>query len=311
MKHTLIALAVAVGWAHGADTGTGSGETGSFQRDREAILGMVGKFRVEFNFRETVSLVDGYELQEAYHEEAMELVKLVEDRGDLIVLQHLLLVDDGLEVMVVKHWGQIWKYEDPEVLHYQGGREWEKRVLPAEEIKGKWTQLVTQTDDSPRYESWGTWEHVGNRSAWQSEVTHRPLPRREYKKRSDYDLLVAVNRHVLTPQGWVHEQDNRKWNIADRTFLAHEAGLNRYVRCDEDFSRAEEQWERTKGFWHDVRMAWAGVINGNDRIAYREEIDGTSLSRRMNRLAKQVTDGGELDEDAVETLLEQFTEPSE
>lgn len=284
-----------------------AGENTSFERDRGAILAMAGKFRVEFNFEETVALAEGYELRESYHADALELVKVVEDRGKLIVLQHILLADDGLEVRVVKHWGQIWKYENPVVIEYQGDRTWTKRVLEPAEVEGSWTQLVTQTDDSPRYESWGTWSHEGNRSAWQSHDTARPLPRREYRKRSDYDILRAVNRHVITPNGWVHEQYNRKWIKEENRFLCHETGLNRYTRCGEDFARAEAEWEAAEGLWHDVRMTWGRVIRENDVIAYREEVDGLSLVRSVNGLAKRVREGESVGPRAVENLITSFT----
>ena len=280
----------------------------SFEQDREAILAMVGKFKVNFNFKETVALQEGYELRKPYHEEALELVKLVEDRGKLIILQHILLADDGLDVYVVKHWGQIWKYEDDVVIDYQGGREWKRRDLDPAAVQGTWTQLVTQTDDSPRYESWGKWVHEGNRSAWESQLTARPLPRREYSKRSDYQILRAINRHVITPSGWVHEQENRKWVKGENIYLCHERGLNTYERCEADFTQAEEQWAKTEDFWHDVRKAWAGVIAENEVVRYADEVDGKSLGKSARALAKKLIKGEALEEDAAENLVLRFTE---
>lgn len=300
----LMAGVVAAGLVGSAEAGTNT----PFEQDRAAILAMAGKFKVEFNFEETVSLVKGYEPRTAYHEEALELVKVVEDRGKLIVLQHILLADDGLEVHVVKHWGQIWKYEDTVVLDYQGDRTWKKRTLDPATVAGTWTQFVTQTDDSPRYESWGRWSHEGNRSAWESQDTARPLPRREYTKRSDYGILRAINRHVITPEGWVHEQENRKWVPERNEFLCHETGLNRYTRCDDDFTLAETQWEATKDFWHDVRMEWAVRIRERDEVSYLKEVDGQSLTRQVNSLATQVQKGGVLDKNAVADLLDRFTQ---
>ena len=37
-----------------------------------------------------------------------------------------------------------------------------------------------------------------------------PLPRREYTKRNDYNVLKRINRHEIKDFGWVHEQDNLK-----------------------------------------------------------------------------------------------------
>jgi len=89
---------------------------GSFSRDRAAILGMAGKFEVEFNFTETVALAPDYELKKPYTSKAHELVKVVEDTDKSITLQHLLVVDGEFGPAVIKHWAQIWKYEDPNSL---------------------------------------------------------------------------------------------------------------------------------------------------------------------------------------------------
>ena len=67
-----------------------------------------------------------------------------------------------------------------------------------------------QVDDSPRYEALGEWEHYGSYSAWTSDRTARPLPRRETTVRSDYQILEGINRHTLTPTGWVQEEENLK-----------------------------------------------------------------------------------------------------
>jgi hypothetical protein len=67
-------------------------------------------------------------------------------------------------------------------------------------------------------------------AVWTSAETWRPLPRREYSKRDDYDVLIATNRHVIGPDGWRHEQQNRKWVIDEAHSLVEEEGLNVYRR---------------------------------------------------------------------------------
>ena len=284
-------------------------QPGSFHKDRKAILSMAGKFDVEFTFRETVPLVAGYELKKPYRADALEIVKVVEDQENLIVLQHILLAEVGPVMQVVKHWGQVWKYEDPVIVQYQGNRTWKKQNLTPSEVKGTWTQLVTQVDDSPRYESWGKWIHEGNRSAWTSKDTCRPLPRREYTKRSDYDILRAVNRHVITPDGWVHEQENRKWVKGENKFLCHETGLNIYRRYDqEDFSKAESYWEATSEFWQHVRTEWRKVLREHETISYKKEVEGSSLIRSTFSLAKKVQKGEQLSQKVIQDLVDSFTE---
>lgn len=120
-----------------------------FDQDRAAILGMAGEFEVSFQFQETIPLVENYELRAPYKETARELVKLVEDKGHEITLQHILVIDDMDGPRIIKHWAQIWSYEGHHVLSYEGKMTWVPQTLSKEETAGTWTQLVTQVDDSP------------------------------------------------------------------------------------------------------------------------------------------------------------------
>ncbi|MEM9080001.1 MAG: DUF6607 family protein [Verrucomicrobiota bacterium] len=279
-----------------------------FEQDRAAILAMAGHFEITFAFEETIPLVEGYKLQKPYNEDARELVKVVSDTGTEITLQHILVMEDMDGPRIIKHWGQIWKYEDPLVLDYEGNMTWLPRTLSEEEVKGTWTQFVTQVDDSPRYKAAGTWEHSGNYSAWTSLPSTRPLPRREYTKRSDYDLLKVVNKHVITPEGWVHMQDNRKFvrrNGLNKS-LCLERGTNTYFRMTdlddiekEDFAVAEKYWQETGHFWADVRSAWDTIIaSSTGPVAYESRIlapkdEKVVVSKEEAELEKATKTAGE------------------
>ncbi|MEO0587771.1 MAG: DUF6607 family protein, partial [Planctomycetota bacterium] len=190
----------------------GCAATMAFEKDRKAILAMAGEYEVDFQFQETVTIVPGYELKDPYNSGATEFVEVVEDTGDRIVLQHILVMSDPKDAEakphVVKHWRQDWVYQDTTLIEYRGNRIFETVELSADEVAGTWSQAVYQVDDSPRYEAIGSWSHIGDRSSWASKETWRPLPRREHTKRDDYQVMVARNRHTITPTGWVHEQDN-------------------------------------------------------------------------------------------------------
>ena len=255
--------------------------------DREAILAMAGEYEVTFDFEETVSLQPGYALKAPYHEEATELVIVVEDSPERIVLQHLLAVSEN---RVVKHWKQVWTWQDTRLVEYQGREKWAVRTLAPEAVAGTWSQLVTQVDDSPRYESYGKWEHDGGFSRWQSAPTARPLPRREHTKRDDYEILLAVNRHAITPGGWVHEQDNLK-QVLDQDgnlskYLAREMGLNRYERTDAvNFTKAREYWERTSRFWGQVSSFWEEVEKTRATYAIPGTVGEKTLTDTVNEIA--------------------------
>jgi hypothetical protein len=263
----------------------------TFERDRRAILAMAGGYRTSFDFLETVQFTPDAEPKRPYQSWGTEHVYVTADEGDYISLQHILVMffvdDSGVvsEPVVMKHWRQDWRYEDAELHVYAGLNRWEARRVEPEKARGTWTQAVFQVDDGPRYESIGRWEHKGNVSSWTGEPTWRPLPRREYSVRDDYDVLEAVNTHTIVPNGWVHEENNLKLDLdadgrvkPDTPYLARELGVNRYERIEGfDFSAGDQYWERTGPFWSDVRMAWQDIMDQHARFAVAEHVDGRSL----------------------------------
>lgn len=264
--------------------------------DRQAILAMAGKFKVAFDFTEQVPIAPDYEvISKPYHEEALEVVTVAEDTPERITLQHLLVVE-GKEGKrhVIKHWAQVWTWQDTHLLDYAGSEGddvWKRHDVSPEQAEGKWSQLVTSVDDTPRYEALGKWTHEAGESSWSSEPTRRPLPRREYTIREDYDYLLGTNRHTLTANGWVHFQDNRKVVDRDgaRKVLSYEAGLNQYVRAEDPaFAEAEKWWEKNGEHWATVRNFWieAGEKPG-ESFSYLTLHDGVGLSKTFSRLEKE------------------------
>ncbi|MGD9850580.1 MAG: DUF6607 family protein [Nitrospirales bacterium] len=157
-----------------------------FQRDRRAILAMAGNYRVTFDFRETVSFVEGYQLKKPYEADGHDIVRVIRDDGDVISLQHILVVDGIWEdQMPIKHWRQDWVYEPSQLFEYVGRHVWRTHQLDEAERRGNWAQLVYQVDDSPRYAAVAAWAHRHGESSWTSPATWRPLPRRERTKRDD------------------------------------------------------------------------------------------------------------------------------
>jgi hypothetical protein len=266
-------------------------------KDRQAILAMAGTHAVTFEFQETAAVATGYKINpKPYHETATEVVTVVEDKPERIALQHLLIVP-GKEgkPQVIKHWAQIWSWQDTELLDYCGSEEdhlWKKIDLTPEQAAGTWSQLVTNIDDTPRYEGYAKWVHEDGESSWQSAATRRPLPRREYSKRDDYDYLVVTNRHTLTPGGWIHYQDNRK--VVDRDgeekrVLCFESGLNSYTRTESPEAEvALAWWKENHAFWDGVRNFW--LLSGEKAPAsftYSTHQNGEGLSKLIERLEKE------------------------
>ncbi len=283
------------------------------ERDRQAILAMAGTYKVEFNFEEVVSAKSGYELTKPYHAEALEVVKVIEDTGDFISLQHLLLVgyEDDKSPIVIKHWRQDWQYEDKQLIVFRGMGQWKKISLENDAVAGTWSQTVYQVDDAPRYASYGHWHHVGDYSTWESGHTWRPLPRREITKRDDYQVMMTHNRHTITPAGWVHEQHNQKVVLNDQhapiAIIAHEVGINHYTKTQHQAAaKADAYWSQTQDFWAAVRSTWQERLNGASVITIQPKVEGKKLYEAVNRLAETTLDDGGYNKDKHDPMLDQI-----
>jgi hypothetical protein len=251
---------------------------------------MAGTFKVDFDFRETVAIEPGYKLHDPYHATAdVEWVEVVTNEPRRIELQHILIADGT----IVKHWRQEWLYENQDLYEFAARDTWRHRRISADEAKGTWTQRVFSVDDSPRYQGYGRFAHRDGVSAWESDWTWRPLPRREATKRSDYDVVVGRNRHTLTETGWVHEQDNVKLvhrGGSDKV-LAREFGLNRYERIEPaKADAAREYWRRTQTVWADVRSAWDAILVPGASVKIEPDTDDVPLAKAMSELADRGAD---------------------
>jgi hypothetical protein len=265
------------------------------ERDRRAILAMAGPYRVSFDFLEVVRFDPALKPDAPYQSWATEYVFVAEDRPNFIALQHVLAmrtVDAGGKVSephVVRHWRQEWRYEANQLLAYEAGNTWGMRKI---EAQGAWVQTVLQVDDSPRYAARGRWEHGETYSTWISDETWRPLPRREFSVRKDYDVLVGTNRHTVTALGWVQEENNLKVVSRDRKPLAREYGIARYERIrDYDFEPARKYFVATEPFWAEVRAAWRELQEGRGRFTLRAQPDQSSLFIPFFEYAGKLEDG--------------------
>lgn len=250
---------------------------GRFEQDRQAILAQAGDYRVRFDMRETVAFQPGYEPLEPKRSGGHEIVRVIRDDGRFISLQHTLVMEHGGQVHVIKHWRQDWTYEPETVLTYAGPDHWVLTPVAEADRAGAWSQTVWQTDDSPRYGGVGRWSHEAGLTQWASNETWRPLARRDATRNPVYDRYAGTNRHVLTPLGWVHLQDNLKIGSGQ----GDEGGLTAYVQEDVvntynhfdgfDPAPGDAYWAATSEYWAAVRGAWDEVIAANGGITLEEE----------------------------------------
>ncbi len=262
----------------------------SFNCDRRAILAMVGDYHVTSDFDETVVFKADYTRRPPGRSNSFETVILIEDTGRQISLQHILMTADGHPI---KHWRQDWIYELSGHWHYVGDQRFELRGRDPKSIPGTWTQLVYEANDAPCYAASGVWQHGQGVSSWTSERSWRPLPQREYTTRSDYQLIAAVQRHTITPQGWAHEQDNIKVvhtqndrQEAQSSLLVRETGFNEYRRITGfDFSPALTYWQETAPYWATVRTRWHKAFKTSGAIRFAFPPDDSSMADSIFELA--------------------------
>lgn len=275
--------------------------TAAFEQDRQSILAMTGDYKVTFDFTETVSFVEGYALKDPKLSGGHESVRVIEDRGDFISLQHLLVVGPEDSPFVVKHWRQDWQYQPARVLTFIGGNAWEWREVPASERAGTWSQTVYQVDDAPRYGAVAKWTYTDGLAEWTPSHEWRPLPRRDMTTRDDYHAVNAINRHVITPWGWVHEQDNSKLMLdAAPQVLVREVGVNTYQAFDAyPVSAAEAYWAGTAEFWAGVRAEWTRIEAEHERFAITIKGETEDLYMPLLALADAVKDGDKALEPAL------------
>jgi hypothetical protein len=289
----------------------------AFERDRRAILAMAGPYRVSFDFLEVLRFNPALKPDAPYQSWGTEYV-FAEDRGDFIALQHILVMRvlqaDGKasDPMVMRHWRQEWRYQPERMLVYVGGNTWAQQTLAPEQRRGAWTQTVLQVEDSARYAAAGRWEHRDGYSTWLSEETRRPLPRREFSVRKDYDVLEGTNRNTIVPNGWVQEENNLKLALgADRKsraelpYLAREYGVARYERIkDYDFAPGRRYFERTEPFWQEVRAAWANIVQKQGRYTLKAQVDQGALFTPFFEYAEKLESGAVFNRDEARAFIE-------
>jgi len=285
-------------------------DTAAFEADRATILSMAGDFAVVFDMQESTSWHADYTPIEKKVSGGHESVRVVEDTGDKIVLQHLLVVGTKDNPYVVKHWRQDWQYEPETILTFTGGDSWELTEVPQAMRAGRWSQTVYQVDDSPRYAGWGQWQETLGVKRWRSNWTTRPLARRDAVRNPIYDRYVGINRHQMTPTGWIHWQDNTKMMPAkdgsgDMVPVVQEYVLNTYERFDDyNVAAADQYWSKTEAYWAAIRDKWDEVAdaNGGIRIAQNPEV-GTTIAGELLKMADAIKNGESSSDDATAKAL--------
>ncbi|WP_438711501.1 DUF6607 family protein [Aquimarina muelleri] len=254
--------------------------------DKNAIKKMCGCYEVTFNFAETFRYSNDslYKPSTTKIAKALEWAQLIEEDKNKISIQHLLQVGDPSKPHIVKHWRQDWIFQNTDFYMFNGDNSWNYEKKSESEVNGQWTQKVFQVDDSPRYEGSATWVHVDGKSFWEN-TTDAPLPRREYTQRNDYNITVRRNRHEITKNGWVHDQNNDKVireEAKEDIILAKEKGYNTYIKVDDSKCKAAaDWWKENNEKWALVRNKWEEVYARNFDLKLKAKVDNKALYKYL------------------------------
>jgi|GEM_PF-2487194 len=141
--------------------------------------------------------------------------------------------------------------------------------------------ITTFILETPRYEAVGTWSHVGGLSTFTSSDFWRPLPRREFSIRKDYNVLAGTHQLILNPTGWLHLQNNRKVVVEDgkiQKTLATELGAVRYQQITTpELTLAADYWKKTSPYWDAIRKKWSEVYAENKEFTLQKRFGGRGL----------------------------------
>ena len=260
-----------------------------------AIKQLCGCFGVTFNYAETFTN-DTVKKRYAHPMDNFAVTEYaypIEESQTKVIIQHLLVIPDG-KGTVIKHWREDWQYEQTESWQYADAKEWTRTQLPLSAVKDQWTQSVWEVSDAPRYTGTSQWVHANNQLFWLN-TTDAPLPRREYTTRKDYNVLNRTNRIIVSPSGYLHEQDNKKIirskGIAD-SVLAEEKGYNKYVRLpDSECAQAKAFWTKAQAeYWKDVRKVWEQQMSTSHKIILQNKVEGKVLHEELEELAGKQTE---------------------
>lgn len=276
------------------------------KEDLKAIKSMCGCYEVQFFFTETFNYSkdsENYIPSVNKIETALEWIELIEDSPKKISLQHLLITKKNI---IIKHWRQDWVYENTRFYDFNGFNNWKYFTKTSKEVKKQWTQSVYEVDDRPRYTGSSFWVHIDRRNYWKN-TTNAPLPRREYTKRNDYNIIRRTNVHEIVENGWIHNQDNDKIirnEQGNDYLLAQEKGYNFYKKiADFNCILAKKWWKANKYFWKKVRLKWEIEFLKNKDLKIKNEVNGNPLYDYLYNLERNAT------QEEINIIIDQFIFP--
>lgn len=257
---------------------------------QDAIKAQAGCYAVTFSYVDTQVFHADYPRRPPHSTEAVEWISVEIDEHNHIQLQHVLVTGPAM----IRHWTQDWRLEGRDVVSYAGDDTWIRETLPEDAVAGRWVQRVDNVDGGPRYACSAAWSFGTAAASWTCTVD-APLPRREKRMASVYDLLERQNTHEIHADGWRHIQHNAKVRFEDggRVEVAREYGNNTYDRIDDAAcAEAITWWPTQRVAWQGIQQAWEGALAPHAVVHIDDRRRGLPLWVRLFLVAKRASKAG-------------------
>ena len=195
--------------------------------------------------------------------------------------------------MVTKHWRQDWRFEPSFVNRACDGQQLGGTMSLLLERRGRWSQAVYQVDDRRVTAVSAGGKHNAGFSTWVSGETSRPLPRREWSVRKDYQLLVRHQPPHHRAARWLHEENNLKRAAGDAPlpFVGREYGVCPYEPEDADFAAADAYYQSTREYWFRAGAAWNQIWSSTREISVAASSDQSGAFAGLFELADEFAAG--------------------
>jgi len=115
--------------------------------------------------------------------------------------------------------------------------------------------------------------------------------------------MVRTNRHELTADGWIHEQDNDKVvrSANGDDLLAEEKGWNTYKKVDDTKCKAaQDWWAKNEQYWSDVRKVWDEVYATKETLTFKGKVEDKIMYQRIFALGDEVTAATTYNSEAIQ-----------
>jgi hypothetical protein len=194
----------------------------------ENLKNLAGCFAVTYRFAED-GTHDLFNENYGLDTPITEWVGLERNTKDTFTLTHVSITDDG---RAVPHWHEVWR-------HHPTQETWTQEV---------WSHTPGDDDRELRYGCTAPWKF----NRWQCHAGPAAKPFRDYGapfgfKRTDYAQLDRENILLVTENGWIQNEHNKKIT-SDGAVVSYELGWITYRRlgkhnCEAAFQQASRDTE--------------------------------------------------------------------